>query len=363
MSQTSQTPQTSQIPQIVQERESITKSSLRAFMRALFTVLGIVFAFFLFGLIFSSASSAKDQLPQKFAVKVLPDAEGKRAVLPESGPILLQINLRGVIGIDHLTSHAINDLLVESREGDLEHGRVKGILLSIASPGGTVTDASGIYQALQEYKTRFQVPIIAHVDGLSASGAVMVSCAADKIVATDSSLIGSVGVITPPFFNVSNLMDKLGVASLTIFAGKDKDELNPFRPWSKTESEPIQEIIHYYYDYFVNMVTHSRPNLSKEKLTKEYGAQVFPASIAQEHGFIDATGYSRSDALKLLLAQAKLEGHDYRVVELSDKSWVSELFKSQTRSPLITGIMEHRLQLGAQQHPDLQGQFLYLYRP
>lgn len=343
---------------MAQEHESIAKSSLRAFLCALFAVLGILIALFLFAMLFSNA---KEQLPQKYTLKVLPDAEGKRTVLSEKGPVLLQINIRGVIGLDHLTSHSINNLLVESREGDLENGRVKGILLSIASPGGTVTDASGIYQALQEYKTRFQVPIVAHVDGLSASGAVMICCAADKIVATESSLIGSVGVITPPFFNVSTLMDKLGVASLTVFAGKSKDELNPFRPWSKTESEPIQEIIHYYYDYFVNMVTHSRPQLSKEKLTKEYGARIFPASIAQEHGFIDATGYSRSDALKLLLTQAKLEGQDYRVIELSDKTWISELFKTQ--SPLLTGIIEHRLQLGAQQHPDLQGQFLYLYRP
>lgn len=340
-----------------QEYESLSKSSLRTFLRALFTIFGITVALVLISLLFVTT---KEKVPQKYAVKILPNAEGKRAVLPDSGPVLLQINIRGVIGLDHLTSTTINEILVESREATLDNGRVKGILLSLNSPGGTVTDASGIYNALQEYKTRYQVPIVAHVDGLSASGAVMISAAADKIVSTDSSLVGSVGVITAPFFNVTNLLEKVGVSSLTIFAGKDKDELNPFRPWTATEGKPVEEITSYFYQYFVNLVTSHRPQLNKEKLMKEYGARVFPASIAQEHGYIDATGYSRSDALKLLLAEAKIEG-DYRVVELSDQSWFSELFQSQ--SPLFTGTMQHRLQLTPEQHPDLQGQLLYLYRP
>lgn len=340
-----------------QEYESLSKSSLRTFLKALFAIFGVVAALVLISFLFVST---KEKLPQKYTVKILPNAEGKRAVLPDSGPVILQLNIHGVIGLDHLTTSAINELLVESREATLDNNRVKGILLSLNSPGGTVTDASGIYNALQEYKTRYHVPIVGHVEGLSASGAVMISAAADKIVSTDSSIIGSVGVITSPFFNVTSLLEKVGVSSLTIFAGKGKDELNPFRPWTATEGKSVEEITSYFYQYFVNLVTQHRPQLNKEKLMKEYGAKVFPASVAQEHGYIDAIGYSRSDALKLLLAEAKIEG-DYRVVELTDHSWFSELF--QSKSPLFTGTLEHRLQLSPEQHPNLQNQLLYLYRP
>lgn len=341
-----------------QEYEPIMKSSLRSFMRALFTLLGIMCGLFLLTLLFSST---KEKLPQRYTVKVLANADGSRAVLPESGPVILQLNLTGGIGLDHLTTEDIQELLLESREGDLENDRVKGILMVVNTPGGTISDASGIYQALLDYKTRHQVPIIAYVDGISASGGVLVCCAADKIVATDVSLIGSVGVITSPFFNVAGLLEKLGVSSLTVFAGKDKDELNPFRPWSKTEGQPVEEIIHYYYDYFLNIVSAHRPMLTKEKLMKDFGAKVFPASIAQEYGYIDAAGYNRSEALKLLLTQAKIENNDYRVVELSNKGWMSDLFSG--KSPLFTGSLEHRLNVGLEQHPNFQGKFLYLYRP
>ena len=154
------------------EQESILNSGLRALVRAIFAILGIAIGLILVAVLFVNT---KDKPPQNYSVTVLANAEGKRSALPESGPIILQLNIHGVIGTDGLTSNAINDLLVESREGVLARDRVKGILLSMDTPGGTVTDASGILQALQEYKARYHVPILAHVNGLSASGGVMVS--------------------------------------------------------------------------------------------------------------------------------------------------------------------------------------------
>ena len=71
--------------------------------------------------------------------------------------------------------------------------------LSIA-PGGAADDSVGIYRALCEYKKKYNVPIYAFVDGLCASGGMYIACAADKIYATPSSVIGSVGVIMGPLF-------------------------------------------------------------------------------------------------------------------------------------------------------------------
>lgn len=65
-------------------------------------------------------------------------------------------------------------------------------LVYINTPGGTVVDADGIYRALLEYKTKYDVPIYAYIDGLCASGGMYVALAADKIFASDVSLIGSV---------------------------------------------------------------------------------------------------------------------------------------------------------------------------
>src|SRR5690606_21186383 len=160
-------------------------------------------------------------------------------------------------------------------------------------PGGTMDDADGIYRTLQEYKTRFKVPVIAYVDGICASGGLFIACAADEIYASDVSLVGSVGVLTPPFINVSQLMEKIGVNALTIYAGKGKDNLDPLRPWREGEDKNIQDIIKYYYASFVDLVIKNRSQVSRDALIQEYGAKIFPANEAARIGFIDGVENSR----------------------------------------------------------------------
>ena len=96
-----------------------------------------------------------------------------------------------------------------------------------------MVDADGIYRAIKHYKEQYQVPVIAYVDGLCASGGMYIACAADKIYATDVSLVGSVGVLFPSFMNFSKLLDTVGVQSLTISSCKGKDDMNPLRPWKE----------------------------------------------------------------------------------------------------------------------------------
>ncbi|MFI5264393.1 MAG: S49 family peptidase, partial [Candidatus Kapaibacterium sp.] len=90
---------------------------------------------------------------------------------------------------------------VESQEGDFKNNRVKGILLYMDTPGGYSTDSDTIYRLLMEYKKQYKVPIYAYVDGLCASGGMYIAITADKIMASDTSLIGSIGVIAPTFMN------------------------------------------------------------------------------------------------------------------------------------------------------------------
>ena len=100
-------------------------------------------------------------------------------------------------------------MLTESREGTFKDDRVKAILLDINSPGEHGHYANGMYRALKEYKQKYKVPIIAYVDGLCASGGMYVAAAADEVYASDVSLIGSIGVITPSFFNVYKALKNL----------------------------------------------------------------------------------------------------------------------------------------------------------
>lgn len=339
--------------------ESLIKSSLRSFLKAFFFFIGAFLSLMLMLLVFSAIGGGGDELPNNFSPEIQPNALGVRKKLAQTSPVILEVDIKGTIGTKELNQSHMENLLVESREDTLKD-RVKGILLRINSPGGTMNDADGIYRAILEYKTQYKVPVFAYVDGLCASGGMYVACAADKVYATDESLIGSIGVITSSFVNVYQLMEKLGINSLTLSAGKGKDNLNPLRPWAPDEDKNLNSIIHYYYDSFVDLIVKHRP-VNKEALIKEYGANIFPAEVAVKNGFIDGAGETRGSVLKKLLAALSIEDDFYQVVSLKSTDWLSQIIRAE--SPLFTGSFKHEIFFEGQLPKELSGKPLYLYRP
>ena len=213
------------------------------------------------------------------------------------------------------------------------------------------------------YKKTYNVPIYAFVDGLCASGGMYICSAADKIYATSPSIIGSVGVILGPSFNFSEAMEKIGVQACTITQGKDKDMLNPFRPWVPGEQQSLMDITHSLYMQFVDIVVSGRKELDKDKLINEYGAQVYVADQAHEYGYIDVPDTSYSVALKDLVTTAGIaEPQAYQVVQLE---MPSSLLQSliQSKSALFTGKLTHVFQIAPGMSSELSGKFLYLYQP
>ena len=260
-------------------RDSILYSAVRALAVAFCVVIGLCLGFVFISVIVGALTGgdiSETKLTTVNTEEILPNAEGSREALSKESPVILQINVDSVIGLENLDTKSIRQLLVESREGDFKHDRVKAILLYINTPGGTVNDADGIYRAIDEYKTKYHVPIYAYVDGLCASGGMYVAMAADKIYATETSLIGSIGVIAPTFMNLTKLLDKIGVDTLTMSAGKDKDALNPLRPWKPGEDENYRQIVDFYYDHFVSIVTRTAPQSPKKNWFKTMAQKSFP---------------------------------------------------------------------------------------
>jgi protease IV len=345
-------------------RDSILYSAIRALVVAFCVVIGLCLGFvFISVLLGALTSNVNDhRLTTVNTEEILPNANGKREALSSDAPVILQLNISGVIGMEGLTEETIRQQLVESREGNFKDNRVKGLLLYIDTPGGTVTDADGIFRALREYKEKYKVPIYAYIDGLCASGGMYVALAADKVYATDTSLIGSIGVIAPTFMNLTNLLDKIGVETLTISAGKGKDALNPLRPWKPGEDDNYRKIIDYYYDHFVDLVIARRPEITKDKLVTDYGAHIFPAPQALDRGFIDFSGTTLADTLRELLKVSGIEDENYQVVRLENKSWWRTLFSSKANS-LISGQIQHSISFSPEIDILLRNQYLYLYAP
>lgn len=344
-------------------KESIFRSAIRMFFLTLFGVAGILIGLILILSLFGLSGGVTDGEPEikyNYGLQIQPNAEGVRKSLSNDAPVILQLNINGIIGLDHMTHDDIQQQLIESRERELKGDRVKAILLVINSPGGGVNDADGIYRSIKAYKEKWSIPVYAYVDGLCASGGMYIAAAADKIYASEASLIGSVGVLMPTAFNFTQLMEKVGVQSLTIYDGKGKDNLNPFRPWQKGEEHNIKDAIDFYYDVFVNILVNQR-HMDKTKLVEEYGANVYPAPKAKELGYIDVSGASLQDTMKELAQQIGIEDTYYQVISMSKKTWVSELFN--TEMGLLTGKVTHQIALPMEIDPKLNNQYLYLYRP
>lgn len=343
-------------------RESIFVATIRSLCTAFGAILGVIIALAI-GIIALLSMNGPSLLPPMSEAKISPDAEGQRNPLPLSSPAILRINIHGIIGLGKLTPADIENILLDSREGILAHDRLKGILLHVDTPGGVAYDSDAIYQLLLDYKTKFKVPVYAFIDGLCASGGVYITCACDKIFATYSSIIGSVGVRLGPAFNFSKLMDTWGIQSLTLSEGKDKDMLNPYRPWQPGEDESLRVIIASEYDQFVDVVTKARPQINKSQLVDVFGAQVYRAPKAKELGFIDEGGSQYNDAL-IALASAAGIGKDepYQVIELSTPySFLDEL--SNISCSLFKGKITHTFELSPILPSELSGKLLYLYIP
>lgn len=343
--------------------ESLFRSSLRAFLTVLCGVVGLSVGLFLVLLLLVGSGETIDGAPEityQFKPQILPNGDGIRKELSSDAPVILQININGVIGLGELTHKEIQDQLVEAGERSLK-GRVKAILLDINTPGGTVIDADGIYRVLSKYKEDHKIPVYVFIDGMCASGGMYVSAVADKVYATDVSLIGSVGVILPTILNFSKLLDKFGIDTMTLYDGKGKDNLNPLRPWVKGEEDNIKDATKYYYDVFVDVITKNRPHLSKTKLINEYGANIYPAPLAKEYGYIDESGATLSQTLKDLVEKIGIKDDYYQVVTMEDNSWFANLFKGDFE--LFSGKMTHHLEVGGEIDSKLSNQYLYLYRP
>lgn len=342
-------------------QESIFLNSLRSFFGALFGTIGVVIGIVLFFVILIALLSLSDGSKFGSNVKIRPDAEGNRKELAKTAPILLEILIDGEIGGDSLTGEKIQDILLSSREDELKD-RVKGILLTINSPGGGVNDSDVIYHLLKDYKERYHTPIYAYVDGLCASGGYYIACASDKIYSSGVSAIGSIGVLSwPPFVNVSQTLEKIGVNTLTLTAGNGKDEMNPFRPWKEGEQKHYQTLIDFYYGKFVEIVSTARPPLTKEVLAS-VGAQVFPAPHAKELGYVDEITTTGNKAIKDLAHAAGIkEGEKYQVITLQSKSWWKKVMSE--KSPLFTGNVHHEVNLPQELRMEKGNPFSYLFKP
>jgi protease-4 len=182
---------------------------------------------------------------------------------------------------------------------------VKGVVVKINSPGGTVTATDTIYHELMEFKRRTGARIVACVTGLAVSGGYYLASAADEIIAHPTSVTGNIGVIALKF-NVDQLLSKVGIQEETVKSAEKKDIWSPFRPSTPEEKEIIQSVIDTFHKRFVSVVHDGRkPLLSKEEVDELADGRIFTAEQALAAKLVDKIGYL-DDAVKAIKGSLNL---------------------------------------------------------
>jgi protease-4 len=163
---------------------------------------------------------------------------------------------------------------------------VKGVLLSVDSPGGAVAPSIEISYAIKRLKEK--KPVIAYAKGTMASGSYYASIWADKIIANPGSMVGSIGVIMQGA-DLSGIMEKIGIKSQVVKAGLYKQIGTPDRPWNKYEITELNKVIQGTYDMFTSDVAKAR-KLDIKKRDTYANAHIFTAAQAKNVGLVDSLG-------------------------------------------------------------------------
>ena len=190
-----------------------------------------------------------------------------------------RVEVAGIIFADHPRHNLLRALA--------ENDDVYAVIVHINSPGGTITGSEDIYEdlrALAEAK-----PVIAVMDEVAASGGYITALGADHILARQTTITGSIGVIFQ-WVEVSELAKKIGLKPHTLRSGDLKAQPDMFSPPSEKTLRVERELVKEGFDWFVDLVA-ARRNLNRADLLKIAGdGRVFSGTKAVGHRLIDGIG-------------------------------------------------------------------------
>jgi protease IV len=213
------------VDSLIKERESERKFKLigRAVIFGLFLLITV-------SVMFSSsgASYSKDHL----------------AIINING----EISSNGPVNVQNIIPHI---------EKAVNNDACLGIILKINSPGGSATQSKIIFDEINKFKKINDKKIYTVIEDVGASGGYYIAASGDMIFANASSIVGSIGVRLDSF-NVSSLMEKLGIESQVISSGEDKTMLDPFNKLTEKHRLHLKTLLASIHDQFITDIQKSR---------------------------------------------------------------------------------------------------------
>ena len=233
---------------------------------------------------------------------------------------------------------------IDDRQAEFAHAAVDHVLkdksisavvLRVDSPGGGVSASDQIWYELNRLHDK-GIPVVASYGGVAASGGYYVSCGSDYIMAEETCITGSIGVIAQ-VLTLEGLMDKVGVKPVTLVAtgSPEKDVANDmFRTWNDRDKAKIRTMLDSAYATFHKRVQDGRKNaISPGALDAIANGSIYTAQQAKDNGVVDAIGYLDNAIAKAESLGGVATGRSTVVMIRKPPSLFGDGFLAESKSP------------------------------
>ncbi|MFV1497596.1 S49 family peptidase [Phaeobacter sp. JH20_02] len=205
-------------------------------------------------------------------------------------PLVAVVRLNGAIGM--AGRGALNDAtLGPVLERAFRKGKPAAVAFEINSPGGSPVQSALIGARIRRLSEELKVPTIAFVEDVAASGGYWLAASADEIWADESSILGSIGVISAGF-GAHVFLARQGVERRVYTAGRSKSMLDPFRPENAEDVKRLKQLLGDIHD---NFIAHVKDRRGDKLDTSEdlYTGEIWLGRRAVSLGLIDGIGHLR----------------------------------------------------------------------
>ncbi len=250
-------------------------------------------------------------------------------------PVVPVIRLFGAIGMGGRLKSGFDFAgVVAAIEKAFAINKAMAVALVINSPGGSPAQSSLIYKRITQLKQEKEKPVFAFVEDAAASGGYYIACAADKIYCDESSILGSIGVVSAGF-GFTEAIGKLGVERRVHTAGENKSILDPFQPEKEEDIQRLKNLQLEIHQTFKGVVRTSRGDRLADDPDLFTGA-FWAGEQAVARGLADGIGDMRSILRGEYGDKVKL-----KVMPTGEKSWIARrLGMSSLPGGLADGLAE-----------------------
>lgn len=211
-------------------------------------------------------------------------------LLRPTAPVVAVLPLHGTIGaLGPIRGGMTLSALAPRIEKAFRLRRLAAVALAINSPGGAAAQADLIARRIRALSVEKRIPVFAFCEDVAASGGYWLACAADEIYATESSIVGSIGVVAAGF-GFQGAIDKLGIERRLHTAGERKAMLDPFRPEKAEEVERLHAIQQDIHETFMRHVRDRRGERLKAPEKELFSGEFWTGRRALDLGLIDGIG-------------------------------------------------------------------------